>query len=153
MTTKSAAELEKFNAAAQRIGHTARAIECSMVEAFATAGRAALTSAYPWSGKPPAWLPLTWTCRPDTTIGRKRRARRARGRRIEARQNIPYVGGRIWLASSTPGFRTHLLPRVMMLDEVDSFPTGKLTVEQWAAAHRTMRGQQGEAHEAHEDGR
>jgi hypothetical protein len=101
-----------------------------------------------------AWRPLTR--RTDPTIGRKRRARRARGRRIEARQNIPYIGGRTWLARATFA-RVRAggapLPRVMMLDEVDSFPTGELTVEQWAAAHRTMQGQQGEAHEADQDPR
>jgi hypothetical protein len=82
----SAAELEAFKAAAKRIGHAAREIECNMVEAFAAVGRTALSAAYPWSGKPPVWLPLTR--RPDPTIGRKRRARRARGRRIENRR--PY---------------------------------------------------------------
>ena len=65
---------------------------------------------------------------------RQRRARRARGRRIEARQTPPYIGGRIWLARATFA-RVRAggapLPKVMMLDEVDSFPTGELTV--WAA--------------------
>jgi hypothetical protein len=72
-------------------------------------------------------------------FGRKRRARRARGRRIEARRKPPYVGGRIWLASARSSFRSHPLPKVMMLDEVDSFPTGALTVERWAGAQRLMR--------------
>jgi hypothetical protein len=58
-----------------------------------------------------------------STIGRKRRARRARGRRIEARQNPPYVGGS-WLARQTFA-RVRAggapLPRGIMLDEIDSF--------------------------------
>ena len=66
---------------------------------------------------------------PVPTIGRKRRSRRARGRRIEARRNTPYVGGRIWLASAGPGFRNCLLPKVIILDEIDGFDCG-LTEEQ-----------------------
>jgi hypothetical protein len=143
MTTKFAAELEAFNAAAQRIGHTARAIKCSMVEAFATAGRAALASAYPWSGKPPAWLPLTWTCRPDTTIGRKRRARRARGRRIEARRWIRGRGH--WVRVDLDLSRPSLLElarkiHVPVFDEIDRFPV--MTDEQAQAyldSHREQR--------------
>jgi hypothetical protein len=41
----------------------------------------------------------------------------------------------------------------VLRDEVDSFPTGELTVEQWAAARQTMQGQKGEAHEADQDPR
>jgi hypothetical protein len=141
----SAAELEAFKAAAERIGQTAREIERNMVESFEAVGRAPLSAAYPWHGKPPVWLPLTR--RTDPTIGRKRRARRARGRRIENRR--PYSSAAlamacIWLASARSGFRSHPLPRVMMLDEVDSFPTGELTVEQWAAARQTMQRQKAE---------
>jgi hypothetical protein len=123
-------EMEAFKAACQRLG-----------VAVATAGRAALAAAYPWHGKPPTWLPLTPARRPDPTIGRKRRARRARGRRIEARRNTPYVGGRIWLASARLGFKSFPLPRVMMLDEIDSFDLLKFTEEQARAeiAARTER--------------
>jgi hypothetical protein len=99
--------------------------EPAFAELFATMLKRAMSNAY--SGNPPAWLPLTR--RTDPTIGRKRRARRARGRRIEARQNPPYVGGRIWLTSARSGFRSYPLPRVMMLDEIDSFDCG-LTEEQ-----------------------
>jgi hypothetical protein len=86
----SATELEAFKAAAQRIGHTVREFECNMVESFAAVGRAALAAAYPWSGKPPAWLPLPRRTYP-THFGRKRRARRARGRRIETRREMPQM--------------------------------------------------------------
>lgn len=79
----SPTELEAWNTAEQHTGRIAHEIECNMVEAFAAAARAALDAAYPWSGKPPVWLPLTR--RTDPTIGRKRRTRRARGRRIAAR--------------------------------------------------------------------
>jgi hypothetical protein len=123
---RTPAELEAFKAAVQRIGLTAREIEYSMVEVFAAAGRAALAAAYPWNGKPPAWLPLTPARRADSTyFGRKRRARRARGRRIEARRNTPYFGGQIWLASARSGFRSYPPPKVMLLDEINSFPTGE----------------------------
>jgi hypothetical protein len=97
----------------------------------------------------PVWRSLTR--RTDPTIGRKRRARRARGRRIAARRNTPYVGGQIWLASARSGFRSYPPPKVMLLDEVDSFPTGELTIEQWAAARQTMQHQQGNAYETDQD--
>ncbi len=71
--------------------------EPTFAELFATMLKRAMSNAY--SGNPPAWLPLTR--RTDPTIGRKRRARRARGKRIEARRNPPYnIGGRVWLASA-----------------------------------------------------
>jgi len=80
-----------------------------------------------------------WLIAPNpvpTYFGRKRRARRARGRRIEARRNPPYVGGRVWLARQTFA-RVRAggapLPKVVTLDEVDSLPTGELSVEQWVA--------------------
>ena len=56
-------------------------------------------------------------------FGRKRRARRDRGRRIKAMQHHPYVGGPIWLARLALA-RVRAggvpLPKLMMLDEVDS---------------------------------
>ncbi len=60
-------------------------------------------------------------------FGRKRRARRARGRRIEAMRNTPssmqrvFSGGWISLAGARSGFRSHPLPKVMILDEIDTF--------------------------------
>jgi len=79
-------------------------------------------------------------------MGRKRRARRARGRRIEARRNTPYVGGRIWVTGRQVGLRSDRSKWTTLLyDEVDSFPTGELTIEQWAAARQTMQRQQGDA--------
>ena len=134
MSLSEAAELEAFNAAAQRIGHTARAIECNMVESFAAVNRAALGAAYPWSGKPPVWLPLTPARRSDPTMGRKRRWRRARGRQIEARRNPPYVGGPIWVIGRQAGLRSDrskwaTLLFGCILDEADSFNCG-LTEEQ-----------------------
>ena len=67
----------------------------------------------------------------DTTyFGRKRRARRARGRQIDGRWNPPYVGGRIWFTCRQPGLRTLRSNLVTLLwDEVDSFNCG-LTEEQ-----------------------
>ena len=112
----SAAELEAFKAAAERIGRTVREFEFNMVEAFAAVGRAALDAAYPWHGKPPAWLPLTPARRPDPTIGRKRRARRARGRRIEMQRTTPV---QIFRAAGNG--------------------SGILTVARWAGAQRLMR--------------
>ena len=47
----------------------------TFAELFATMLKSAMSKAY--SGRPPVWLPLTR--RTDPTIGRKRRARRARG--------------------------------------------------------------------------
>jgi hypothetical protein len=67
-------------------------------------------------GATPGWL-RRWLLAPPPgpTFGRKRRARRARGRRIEARR-------------TTPAQIFHSTPE----------GSGILTVEQWAAARRTM---------------
>ena len=67
---------------------------------------------------------------PGPTIGRKRRARRARGRRIEGRRKPPYVGGRIWVIGRQAGLRSDRSKwTTLLLDEVDSFNCG-LTEEQ-----------------------
>jgi hypothetical protein len=144
----SAAELEAFKAAAQRIGHTARAIECNMVEAFAAAGRAALSAAHAWrmaAGRA-ASSPRT-----DPTIGRKRRARRARGRRIEARQALGHGHWFRVKLDSASGFRSKPIgPTTRIfnvdiptcIDEVDSFLDPSLG-EPWEE----------QAHEADQDPR
>ena len=64
-----------------------------------------------------------------TYFGRKRRARRTRGRRIETRP--PYSAAAIAFAAEREqaDVRSYPLPSVMMLDEIDSFDFG-LTEEQ-----------------------
>jgi len=63
-------------------------------EQFAAVIKSELNRVY--SNLSPKWRPLT--LRTDSPIGRKRRARRARGRQIKARLDPPYVGGRIYTA-------------------------------------------------------
>jgi hypothetical protein len=132
------AQIAAAGAAFQRLGHAAQQAASGMAEAVAAAAQRLSLKR---KDRAPSIVPF------GPTIGRKRRARRARGRRIKARRNPPYIGGRVWLARQTFA-RVRAggapLPRVIMLDEIDSFPTGGLTIEQWAAAHRTMQGQQGE---------
>jgi hypothetical protein len=137
---RTPAEIEALTASAAQCGHTFATIESALPGFLARLAERELKKAYGKST--PAWRPLTR--RTDPTIGRKRRARRARGRRIAARRNTPYVGGQIWLASARSGFRSYPPPKVMLLDEVDSFPTGELTIEQWADARQTIQRQQGE---------
>lgn len=60
-----------------RAGSVIQGIQTAMVEGFSAMSREALAKAYPATLAP--WLPLLR--RPDPTIGRKRRARRARGKR------------------------------------------------------------------------
>ncbi len=62
-----------------------RSLRCTAPTLLAPIARRELNKAY--GSHAPAWRPLTR--RTDSTIGRKRRARRARGRRIEARQRMP----------------------------------------------------------------
>ena len=97
----------------------------SFAELLAPIARRELSKAYGSPLRP--WRPLS--IRDPTYFGRKRRARRARGRLIEGRWNPPYVGGRIWLASAKLGFRSYPLPRVMVFDEIDRFDSG-LTEDQ-----------------------
>jgi hypothetical protein len=100
-----------------RIGIAVQLAAARMVEAFSAAATRPLLLSLN-SSHPPAWRPLSR--RTDPTIGRKRRARRARGRRIKARgRTIPAQ----MFHSTTEG-------------------PGILTVAQWAAARRTMSRQQ-----------
>jgi hypothetical protein len=108
---------------------------------LAPIARRAINKAY--TSQPPTWRPLTRHAG-LTYYGRKRRARRARGRRIEARQALGYGHWfRVQLDLSRPSLLELGRKIHVPVDEVDSFPTEDLTVEQWAAAHRTMQGQQG----------
>jgi len=81
--------MEALRAAFQRLGHAAQQTAAGMAEAFAAAAqRLELERGDRVSFIVPS----------GPTIGRKRRWRRARGRRIEARRNPfrqdpPYVGG------------------------------------------------------------
>jgi hypothetical protein len=78
-------------------------------------------------------------------FGRKRRARRARGRWIEARQALGHGHWfRVPLDPSRPSLLELARKIHVPVDEADSFPTGELTIEQWAAARQTMQGQKAE---------
>jgi hypothetical protein len=82
---------------------------------LAPIARRAINKAY--TSQPPTWRPLTRHA--DLAYyGRKRRARRARGRQIEDKRALSY--GRRFFHSTTEG-------------------SGLLTVEQWADAQRLMR--------------
>jgi hypothetical protein len=144
----SMTNIETLTASAAQCGHTFATIESALPGFLARLAERKLKKTY---GKSvPVWRPLTR--RTDPTIGRKRRARRARGRRIEARRNTPYVGGWIWVTGLQAGLRSDRSKwGTLLYDEVDSFPTGELTVAQWAAAHRTIQRQQGNAYEADQD--
>jgi hypothetical protein len=139
------AQIEALTASFLRIGRAAHEVADSIVDAFAAAARqlewkrAEARREAQWHRQQEKNILRQQLDRDTTYFGRKRRARRARGRRIDGRWNPPYFGGRIWLASARSSFRSHPLPKVMMLDEVDSFPTGDLTVERWAGAQRLMR--------------
>ncbi len=111
---RTPAELKALTAAVQ-YGHTFAKIESALPGFLARAAERELKKAY--SRQPPAWRPLTSRTDP-THFGRKRRARRTRGRRIDARR-------------ATPAQIFHSTPE----------GSGALTVAQWAAAHRTMRKQ------------
>jgi hypothetical protein len=124
------AQIEALVAGFQRVGRIARKAANNMVEAFAAAGRqleqerrkrpsftviVPTEAAADWFGR--------WLIAPNpvpTYFGRKRRARRARGRRIEARR--AWCHGRRFFHPTPEG-------------------SGALTVAQWAAAHRTMQRQ------------
>jgi hypothetical protein len=110
---RTPAELEALTAAVQRIGLTFAKIESALPGFLARAAERELKKAY--SRQPPAWRPLTSRTDP-THFGRKRRARRARGRRIDARR-------------TTPAQIFHSTPE----------GSGALTVERWAGAQRLMR--------------
>ncbi len=134
------AQIEALAAGFQRVGRFAQDAADTMVYAFAAAARQlelerrkrpSFTVIVPtkatadWFGR--------WLFAPNPVpayFGRKRRARRARGRRIER-----------WCI--TPAQMFHAA----------GHGSGGLTVAQWAAAHRTMRNQQGGADEADQDRR
>jgi hypothetical protein len=90
----------------------------------------------------------------DATFGRKRRARRARGRRIETRQKIPRMVALNWRVGQPCGPSEDLGQRLIRFHCADaarfvaplfhSTPEGSgiLTVERWAAARRTILRQQ-----------
>jgi hypothetical protein len=122
------AQMEALGAAFERVGRAAHVTAARLVDAFLELERRkrpSFTVIVPTEAT--ADVVGRWLIAPNpvpTYFGRKRRARRARGRRIEARRNHPYVGGRIWLARQTFA-RVRAggapLPRVIMLDEIDSF--------------------------------
>jgi hypothetical protein len=98
-----------------------------------------------YSSPPTAW-PSQWLVRREPTIGRKRRARRARGRRMEDKraflESLPLL--------FEPFARRLLRPEPSLVTEQEGMAQafhatgqgpGVLTVDQWAAAHRTMQGQ------------
>jgi len=106
-----------------------------------------------YSRQPPAWRPLTIRIDP-THFGRKRRARRARGRRIETRQKIPRMVTLNWRGGQPCGPSEGLSQRLIRSHCADAARflaplfhstlegSGILTVEQWAAARRTISRQQ-----------
>jgi hypothetical protein len=130
--TDAADQKELLRVAFQRLGHAAQQTAAGMAEAFAAAAqrlelerwkRAEARREAQWHRQQEKNILRQQLDRDTSYFGRKRRARRARGRSIEARRNPPYVGGRIWLARQTFA-RVRAggapLPRVM-LDEIDSF--------------------------------
>ena len=102
----------------------------SFAELFAPIARRELNKVF--CSPPRPWRPLS--IRDRTYFGHKRRARRARGRRIEQQQRdrsfFDWAMNRIRDAEREQAdVRSYPLPRVMMLDEIDSFDFG-LTEEQ-----------------------
>ena len=89
--TDAAAQTELLRVAFQRLGRAAQQTAASLAEASAAADQ----QLSPWRGDRGSFIVPS-----GPTIGRKRRARRARGQRIEARRNPPYVGGWIWRAGA-----------------------------------------------------
>lgn len=79
----TSADRDAMVRAFNRVGSVFQGIQTAMVEGFAAMSREALAKAYPAPLRP--WLHLLR--RPDPTIGRKRRARRARGRRQSIRSS------------------------------------------------------------------
>jgi hypothetical protein len=170
---RTPAELEALPASAAQCGHTFATIESALPGFLARLAERKLKKTY---GKSvPVWRPLTR--RDDSTyFGRKRRARRARGRarvrRIAARARAQFnrwtdhrmdavvyglhayaLRGRPLLFSAGAALTSDRSKWTTLLyDEADSFPTGELTIEQErAAARRTMQRQQGNAYEADQD--
>jgi hypothetical protein len=103
------AQMEALAAGFQRVGRAAQQVADSMVEAFAAAARRLELERYEraqprreaqWHLQQEKNILRQQLDRDTTYFGRKRRARRAKGRRIKARKNPPYVDGRIWLASA-----------------------------------------------------
>ena len=76
---------EQLQAMAAGFGRIAQRMVDTMAELLAPIAKRELAKAY--GSQPPLWRPLARRIDP-TYFGRKRRTRRARGRRIEARQ--PY---------------------------------------------------------------
>jgi hypothetical protein len=114
MTIPTPAEREALKASAAQCGHTFAKIESALPGFLARLAERELKKAY---GKPPVWLPLTR--RTDPTIGRKRRARRARGRWIEARQTMGHGHWFRVQLDSASGFRSKSIGPTTRIFNVD----------------------------------
>ncbi len=76
-------QLQAMAAGFGRIGQAAQRVACAMVELLAPIAKRELAKAY--GSQPPMWRPLARRIDP-TYFGRKRRARRARGRERELKR-------------------------------------------------------------------